>query len=1276
MNAEKLEEDLAYSSEARIFLNFPGSLTNRRSFDFQTADLNEFELLKVNNDTPAIANYKDFYENVRNTDNGGSDESSSSGRAGGGQRAKGIQNHSYDGKSYAQYDYRYNGAQGMKKTAYEQEKVAGNYRSQDTANYNGHGQSATRQNAMAPVIHPSSSRTSYGVNELGRGTYDNVAQFSKNHHRFSRPVVVAEPNSYKADAFRYNSQLRSSKPDTDYNTSLEPSSSETSGHYEAYGDNKQRSYNHATPEDSRNLSDESAEYIEYVERPKLRQKIRRRPDSMRKIPKEHRVVADDSAEEVHTYGSAKLKSPRYRTKANPWLNDPTVSQFDESDENVKHDSRGSGAGTKSPKTHHASRPKHVSTWNQVSPNLEISHSSAIELDELEKPKFVVPVKVNLVPLASFDHATALGSSQGFDVSNAMLQNFVTAAPIGTFSTAAPILNTPQPIIGKTLHNVQSLGVSTSSVPDVIVGQSSFQNPVHTVLLSQPTGQSKNYLPSTVTPVFALTSSLSPALQSVPIQNVQDNVTPRTAFVTPTPTPIVQQLPVNQLHSGMQQLIVPTIQTFLQAPFQTGQGYQIQVNPHGLQGQNLINHNLQVHSLPTTPTLLSGQPASRINLISADSQGKKNAYSTSSANFLASTSLTVGQNDQKPASNTNSYYVQQPTNSQGTFQEIDMTPKTKTFVQATQVVPTIIQPGTALSGLATVNAQQLIPTQQNPGLILQQPRDQPQQYIKLQTASGVDNVAQQQLQIQMNKQLMKNNRLPVAFDNSASHTNHMNVIGATSSGTAHLPNVGTKNVEILNPNMKPSDAATVNTFQTMHYPATVLTTPIPIFNTITPITPHSVNLQSYVDSLTENGAKGKQVGGNMDLKPSQNQERPVFNPINFVPNVDIIKNQNDLNNKLPTNEPLQQGLNLVPVMPGGNFFKPSYVAQNELMMKPKLASDLQKYAEEMFKESLKTIYNSQKWNNDRRQQQAINQNNSEASDLAKLKMELQRLRASLSENKYKDLLEAYQSENKLHATESTKSGKKKPEALLATLDHVLKNRPSGAIHIIHSNSRPGHKHKSSGDSGFDADFYDNYDSASQLMGYLTPPRLNGFHKSPFHDKPKKRPGSLRPFKNGPRKPMRLNRSPLRSSGLDTSANSPIAIHLDESRYHGSPFDHDYDSKQQLSFESYPSFTTPSPEILRNMLRELKASNGKDHDINHPRMHNLLGLLMKNKQLPLRNAPNYYRDRDEVGQYFESEKHRLHQQFYDDALKDYLDRADVTSRQTSRPNGKVYSGNGAA
>lgn len=1335
-DAKNLEEDLAYSSAARIFLSFPGTLTNRRSFDFQAAGLNEFELLKVNNDTPAVANYKNFYENVRDTsENSETDESSE--RASGQQMKKGIDHHGRGyGNPYAEY-HTYDAAQDTrKKTAYEQEKVAGNYRPQDTADNDGHARSATRQNAALV----SSARTNYGVIEPeddphhGRA-YDNVAESSKTYHRFSRPVVVAEPSNYKVDV-KFSSQLRATDSSNDYKTSrnLESSSSETS---EAYVDDnsKQHNYNHNTG-NSKNLSDESMEYTEYIERPRVRvQKIRRRPgwrdsDSTRKsLHKEHRVTTDEreSAEEqdkVHKYSSSRLKPQRYRVKANPWINDPSASQLDESVEDVRHDSlRGSsgsssssGAGTK--KVHHASRGnQHIGTtsWNHLSPNLEISHSSGIELDQVEKPKFVVPVKVNLVPVANFDHATALGNSQGFDVSNAVLQNLVTAAPVGGFSTAAPILSTPHPILAqnlalpKNLHNVQGVhGVSTS-VPEVIVGQSSFQSPVHTVLLSQPSGQGKiantlrtNYLPSTMTPVFALTSSLTPALQSLSLQNAQDNVTPRTAFAATTSAPVVQQVPLNHLHSGsVQQLIVPqpTIQTFLQAPFQTSPHYQIQVNPHGLQGQNLINHNLQVHNLPTTPTMLSGQQSdSRINLVSVDSQDKKNPYSTSGASFLASASLAVGENEQKHATNVNSYYLQ-PTNSQEGAYQMNVTPKTRTtFVQATQVVPTIVQPGVALA----VNAQQLIPAQQNlhhaPNhLILQRPRDQ-QYQIKLQTASGVDNAAAQQ---QLSKQLAKTvNQLSgvtalQAADSTASNSNNVNNVnanlGTAATGAfAHLPNVGTKNVEILNPNIKPNPID-VNTFATMHYQPAVLTTPIPIFSTVGSIsTPQTVSLQSYVNSLTESGAKGKQVG-DLDPKPSQYQERPMFNPINFVPNVDVIKNQNTLNNKLPANEPVQQGLNLVPVMPGGNFFKPSYAAQNELMMKPKLASDLQKYAEEMFRESLKTMYNSQKWNNDRRQQQQqqqqppTSQNSSETSDLAKLRLELQKLRASLlSENKYRDHLEAHQSENKVRATEFTKSGdkkKKKPEALLATLEHLMKTRPSGPIHIYHGSGRPSHKHKPSGDSSLDVNFHDDFNGASHLREYLTPPRPNSFHKSPFHDKPMKRPGSSR-FKNGPRMPMRSNHSPPRSSGtLETSASNNMDHHLDASRYHGSPFDNfdNYNTRyQSSSFDAYPSFTTsPLPDALGNILRELKtSSSNKEYDINHPRMHNLLGLLMKNKRLPTRGEQNYFRDKDQLSQYFDNEKRQLRQQFYDD-MKDYLDRADdVTSQQTSGSNRKAYSGNGAA
>lgn len=1234
---KKFEEDLAYSSEARIFLNYPGSLTNRRSFDFQEGRSNEFELLKVNNDTPAVANYQEFYKNVHSTVNTETDSESDTSFSEQSNKGKGkkIENyaHNYGQQSqqtndedpYAQYSY--NGAQDMKKITYEQEKAADNH--QNIANYN-------NQNAATVS---SSSRTNYQINELTHsGTYDNIAESSRTHYQF-KPVVVAESNNYKTDM--------NSGSDTALGN-LKSSNSETLNHYQVYNDNnRQRSY-HRT-EDSKNLSDESTD-SEYIERPRVRvQKTRRRPsDSSRKLPKEHRGTMNDSTEEdKHKYSSSKGRSQQYK-KANPWLNDPSANH-DESVEDDRYGFKSDNTETKGSKVHNGSRQKIINSWNQISPSLEISQSNGAELNQMEKPKFLV----NLVPVANFDHATALGSSQGFDISNAVLQNVATVAPIGAFGTTAPLLSTPQPDLAqnlaqlsKNLVNFQNLAVSTP-LPDIIVGQNTYQNPVHTVLLSHSNEQNKNtlktYLPSTMTPVFALTSSLSPALQRV--QNAQsNNITPRTSST------VIHQIPINQIHSGIQQLLVPqpTLQTypnFIQTPLQAT---QIHVNPHGMQGQNLIHHgNLQIQSSPTAPTLLSGpgqtMPESRINM---QSQNKKNTYSSSGTNFLASANLAVGQNEQKQPTNVNSYYLNQNTQQ----------------IQHQGIMPTILQPSATLNGI-TVNTQQLIPQQnlQNGNLIMQHPRDQTQQYVKLQS-NGAD--AMQQL----NKQLIKNHRLGgitlQATDSTASHSN--NIVNAfdTSSGSAHLPNVGTRNVEIVNPNIKPSAIDT--TYQTMHYPGAVLTTPIPIFSTVAPVNPQTVDLQNFVNSLTENGNKLKQLGS-VDIKTLQTQERPMFNPINFVPNVDIIKDQNALNNKLPAHEPIQQGLNLVPVMPGGNFFKPSYAAQSELIVKPKLASDLQNYAEEMFKESLKTMYNSQKWNNDRKPQENGQnaQNDLEASDLAKLRIEMQKLRASLTESKHKDILEAHQSMQNVHATDAPKSssGKKKPDPLLATLEHLLKTRPRGPIHIYHGPVKPDHKRKPE-DSNFN---FDEFKDGSRIREFLTPPKSKPLHsKNPFDDKPKKRPGSLR-FKNNPRKPVRPSNSPLKSGKLETSSND-IHLYMD-------PDNFGYDSRHQPSFDRYSAFTTAKPNIAK-ILREIKSLNNNNYDINHPRMHNLLGLMMKNKQLPTRNTQNYFNDNDQVKEYFESEKHRLEQQFYNNVLRDYMNRSDVASQSDSVINKKVYSGNGNA
>jgi len=1176
--AKKLEEDLAYSSEARIFLSLPRSLTNRRSFDFQDRRLNEFELLKVNNDTPAVANYQDFYENVRGTVTDRDSDKSSS-RHSNGERGKRLENHirnygwqsqqSNDEDIYAQI---YNSVQDTKKTIYEPEKVAGNYQQQNTANYN--EPSAAKQNAATIS---SSSRTNYEVNELAHsGTYDDAVESSKTRHRVMKPVVVIEPSNHKMDV-KFNNQLRNSASNNDDKTlkNLESSNSETYNTYNS--NNRQRSYYRT--EDSKELSDESTDYSDYIDRSRLRaQKNRRRPsnpDSSKKLPKEHRGTLNESTEEdKYTYNSSKQKSQRHRVKANPWLNDPSANHRDESAEDIRHDSRSSSTKT----IRHGSGSRNTNTWNQISPNLEISHSNGIELDQLEKPKYVV----NVLPVANFDHANALGGSQGFDMSNAMPQNLVTVAPIGAFSTTAPLLNTPHSVLTQNL----ALSKNLVSTPDIIVGQNTFQNPVQTVLLSHPSGQNKivdnlrtTYIPSTMTPVFAFTPNLTPAVQGVNVHGVQNNVTPRMTFAV-VPQPTIQTYP-----------------SFLQTPLQAT---QVQVNTHGLQGQNLNHGNLQVQNVPTVSTLLSSQTMPEIRSNLAETQSKKNAYSTSGTNFLATASLAVGQNEQKQAANINSYYMQGQN-------------------------------------------MQLIPNQQN----------------------------LQELQTQMNKQLAKDGRLSgivlQGADSATSHSiNNLNMFGA-APGNAHLPNVGPKNVEIINPNIKPNPLNT-NTYQTMHYPTTVLTTPIPIFSTIASPTPQTaVSLQNYMNSLTEAGIKTKQV----DLRPAQTQERPMFNPINFVPNVDIIKNQNALNNKLPTNEPLQQGLNLVSAMPGGNFFKP-FSGQSELLIKPKLASDLQKYAEEMFKESLKTMYNSQKWNNDRKP--GSTQNNSEASDLLKLRLELEKLKSSLTESKYRDILEAYQSENNIRTIDTPKSsgGKKKVDPLLATLEQLLKNRPAGPIHIYHSTVKPGRKPKL-GDSNFAASSnYDHNDNSH--LEFLTPPRPDSFHsKAPFHGKsPKKRPGSR--FKNRPRK-LRPNNSPHRSVGLETSGSN-VEVYLDGTRYRKpsidyDPEDIDYDPRQR-SFHEYPTFTTSAPEIDR-ILKEMK---NKDYDINHPRMHNLLGLLMKNKQLPDRGVQNYFRDKDQLRQFFEKDWHRLQQQFYANTLRDYKDRSDIASQPVSVANGNVYSRNGTA
>ncbi|PBC34102.1 hypothetical protein APICC_09926 [Apis cerana cerana] len=428
------------------------------------------------------------------------------------------------------------------------------------------------------------------------------------------------------------------------------------------------------------------------------------------------------------------------------------------------------------------------------------------------------------------------------------------------------------------------------------------------------------------------------------------------------------------------------------------------------------------------------------------------------------------------------------------------------------------------------------------------------------------------------------------------------------------------------------------------------------------------MQNAAASTTEARSVDDNRASNTNVDPTKpylGRDRPVYNPLNFVPNVDVVKSQNALNSKLHAVEPLQQNLNLVPLLPGGNFFKPSFSAQSELLVKPKLNSDLQAYAEQMFKESLKTIYNTQKWNNDRKTG-LYNRYNITDSDIARLKNELQRLKASLDSRKKKNH-DADPSETKVRTTELAN---RKPDELMAALEQMLKKNPSDSLHNFHGTNKP-HRHRRPNEK-------DNYslgttgDLRENKYEFLTPPQLNS-HRGKNHfqtvDKPgKKRPGSSRyksynhqnhhhshhhhhQHHHGPRSHPRSNSKaggieasgsniePVRVDGLSKYGN----IHDSRQFRKGSPFDSHLGSTSPFSREKISHFSKTGLKGVEK---------GKESAYNNPKMHNFYGMLMKNKQLPGGDTPNYFRDKDQLKQFFETEKQRMQQKFYDDALRDYF------------------------
>ncbi|KAF3427060.1 hypothetical protein E2986_13568 [Frieseomelitta varia] len=1255
---DDLENDPLYSTEARIFFNFPNLNANRRSFEHQGSQ-NEFDLLKVTNGTPVIAAYSNLYEEEPSVgENEEKNPRSSPKRKvhGKGQRTENYGtavSESNAGSPYGYY-YSHDSAKDKEKKSNDGEKVVSNYQQQDALSYGSHGQSASGQ------IGPTASSFSRLNDEVSVFLKTKSSpQVANNNHRFSRPVVVAEP-SYKFDQ---SSRVSDFDAD-DYQTSrlIDSASSEVHRYMVNDRDGKFRS-----DESSRDVSED--DYTdEYTERPRRVQKNRRRPNnSSKRLPKEHRGNVDDSLEHESQgkrhHSSTRTKSHRQRLRGNSWTEDRDNSYEDAS--RLKSQS---------------SKFKPSNSWNQISPNLEISHSSGVEIGQLEKPKLIVPVKVNLVPVTNFDHATAIGNSQGFDVSNAILRNIVSATPLTTVSTSAPEMNTVENAIGNDGRIV------STPLPDIIVGQNNLHNSMHAFPPSAneqtrfPTNLNPQYVSSTVAPVFAVTPSLSPNLQSVSVQDAHGTATSRPAIVTAS----------NQVSSShVPQLILPqptfqTISTLMQTPVISPD--YIQVNPHGMHGQNPIGHgNLQVQPLPTMSTITPTPqtiPVTNINLITSESQNKKTLLPGSSTNFLASASLAVGHDDPRQTSNGNSYYLQNSNAAddinnrpqvqgglyQQTLRNVNIAaPKTRTYLQTTHLLPAVFNSVPTFTTLSANNAPQMFSEQQNvqgTNLVLQQPREQGQQYARQNT--GSDGGASSTL---------KNVKLPSLvyqmIDSTASHSaGNINTVNALSPGVsgvvgnAHLPHIGTRNVEIVNPSIKPSptDTTIVNPYESMHYPAAVLTTSIPMFATTSFVTAKPTvlsptvgptNIQNVLNAMTMDN----QATIN-DLNAYQSQDRPAFNPINFVPNIDVVKNQSALNSKLHASEPLQPSLSLVPLLPGGNFFKPSFSAQSELLVKPKLASDLETYAEQMFKESLKTIYNSQKWNNDRRP--GSNRHNvTDLSDIAKLKNELQRLKASLYDSKRnKEQLDAHHSETKIRTSELPS---KKPDELIAALEQMLKTNknPSDSLHAFQGSNKP-YRYRPVDQERYN--FGSNgelRESSKHVRDFLTPPHLNSHRtKNHFHNKPgKKRPGPTR-FNNHKRNHHHRPRShpgsnlSQKSGGLEASGSNIDPVHTDgfpkyentqDSRHFrkGSPFDL-HASASSLSYErnNFPKSA-----------RHHKTLDVKENAYNHPKMHNFLGLLMKNKQLP-NGQRHYFHDRDQLKQFFEDETQRTQQQFYDDTLRDYF------------------------
>lgn len=1214
-----LEDNPIFSTEARFFLNLPNLSDNRRSFH---ADDNgdEFDFLKVGNGTPAIAKY-DYSKSTPKPDLPSSNiQLKSSLRIKNRERGKRIQSYLGDfdatngeGGKYLQSEV----TENKKKNVYQGEKTYKGYKQDSTGTY------LSQRVTLPKTNYASMTTPKYNIKI-------HVPSSVKNEeHRFKSPIMV-EPSEYKVDV-RFNGQSVQSVVSTanpqidskDQMDSANPANETPENSSRIEGTN--RNYESA---DSRDFSEENPDYIDVMEKPRRLQKSGRKRvnhfDSSRKLPKEHREVYDDAYDDHGRKRPSTRSKSRYRQPlkiAHPVHED---EQYDNEGDHVEENINNSNI---------QQNFNEDNTWNQVAPNIEVSHSNGFEINQIEKPKLhIVPVNI----LSNFDHATALDNSQGFDITNAMFTGFIGEGSL--VSTAAPLLNSPSNHIEQNFVSSTTmkplLGISTS-VPDVIVGQSSFQNPVQAVLMPNKLQENmlNQYIQSTVSPTFF-------AVTQRPSYSASSSVAPN-----------FHQM-LNQVQASLQvnQLMNPQPQSFTNdaQPVQSNTNDQIRVNPNGFQESDSYHYE----GIQAT--------TSRSNTGRGESRNKKN-FNRNNGQFVASASLSVdqdGNNDNRSNnkrkinnSGNNSHNNYNSQNPQQTTRQ-----NSNTIVQPT-VIPAILHTGI---GLINNQNQQLV---QSPLFITN-----PQQNTHIFSATNdafQNTMRQLQYDIQNNRYQLTS--IP-GIDNIGGASSNVQAINNLISPLqkAQLPILGAKNVEILNPNLN------TNAYAINQIPAALVTTPIPIITTSGFISPKQayssttqepgVSVQNFVHALTQIGTSKPNSYRTQNFNPLinlQGPDRQLYNPINFVPNYDLVKSQTILNNNFVPSDPFtQQNLNLVPVVPGGSFYKHTQGAQIDLANKPKLNSDLEKYAEEMFKESVRTIYNTHKWNNDYRWPQNVSLVDN--SDLAKLRNELLRIKNNLRASKVpKDVLEAQYTDNKIR-TAKPGSDYKRPDL---SIEQPHKDHKHHSSHI--SGSHHHHHHHSH-----------NHKQKSKINDYLTPPRAHSFiSKSPFHEKPqKKRPG------HGPRPNHHHENSRLRPrqgvaspkpQGLESQGTAIIDYRYPAPSYQDKPR---YSPPDYQGSQSYPTFTTSSPENGRFKASAEYRSLERDYfDINHQRTHNLMGLLMKNKQLPPYTGGNNYRDSYTIGKMFDEQNQRTQSQAYEDVLTSFQMKSDsqVRSIPLTRISKRAYS-----